>query len=327
MSGVNMKRVLCAGDMLVDFISATRGTGLAGATLFENRPGGSPFNIAIALARLGTPVGFLVKVGDDEFGCALRRFLTEEGVFPDYLVAGAGRVTTLAMAAVDAAGKPEFRFYRENAADASLAPDELPRIDPAGIALFQLGSIALADSPVGDALMDVFGMMRSAGVLTALDPNVRPLYVDDRPIFRARIEYLARRVDVLKLSDDDLSWLCPNARNVEEGLARLNADPSALVVLTEGAGGASAWWRGAFVSVPAFAVQVAETTGCGDAFMASLIAQIAPLGREGFASMTPDFLREVLRRANATAAIVATRVGAACAMPTSEEVACFMDEQ
>jgi fructokinase len=317
------KRVICAGEILYDFISTTRGTGLAGATHFIKKPGGSPFNIARGLARLDIDVAFLVKIGDDEFGKTLRDFLAAEGVDMSCVVDGTGHNTTLAMAAVDDAGKPEFRFYRDNSADISLEWDEVPPIDPKDTAAFQLGSIVLADNPAGEAYMRVFEKMRASGVMTILDPNVRQLYVEDKPIFKKRVNYLIPFVDVLKLSDDDLYWLS-GARNIDEGLARIDCNRAGLVIVTEGPRGARAVWRGETVRVSCPDVEVAETTGCGDAFIAGVISKLAPMGRSGLADMTPFFLKNALAWANACASIVATRYGAASSMPFVPEVEDFL---
>jgi fructokinase len=317
------KRVICAGEILCDFISTTKGVGLADASQFVKKPGGSQFNIAVGLARLGVGVSLLAKIGDDEFGDFLRDFLSVEGVDMSCAVSGAGRGTTLAVAAVNALGKPEFRFYRENSADMSLAVDELPPISPRETAAFSFGSLALADSPVGDAILVVFEKMRASGVMTVLDPNVRPLYAQERPIYRHRMKYLMPLVDILKLSDDDLAWLS-GTRDVGEGLSRLGYNPAGLVIVTEGARGARALWRGETVNVPCPAVEVAETTGCGDAFAAGVISKLAPLGRMGLADMSPKFLRNALAWANACASIVATRCGAADAMPNQAEAEDFM---
>jgi len=317
------KRVLCAGDILYDFISTERGAGLAGTSQFVKKPGGSPFNIAIGLARLGTDVSFLVKIGDDEFGGALRKFLSDEGVDMSCVVNGAGHNTTLAMAAVDALGKAEFRFYRDNAADISLSVDELPPITPRETSAFQLGSIALADNPVGEAYMVVFEKMRASGIMTVLDPNVRPLYVADKPIFKKRVSYMAPMIDVLKMSDDDLFWLT-GARSVEEGLARLDYNHAGLIIITEGSRGARAVWREETIFAPCPDVEVAETTGCGDSFIAGALSKLAPLGRAGLADMTPSFIKNTLIWANACASIVATRYGAASSMPRAAEVEDFI---
>ncbi|MDR2780432.1 MAG: carbohydrate kinase [Synergistaceae bacterium] len=317
------KRVICGGEILFDFIATSKGTGLAGAAEFIKRPGGSPFNIAIGLSRLGTDVSFLVKIGDDEFGGALRNFLIAEGVDMSYIVNGAGHNTTLAMAAADEKGKPEYRFYRDNSADISLSIDELPPVTPREASAYTFGSLSLADNPAGETYMYVFEKMRASGVMTMLDPNVRPLYVSDRPVFKKRVKYLAPLVDILKLSDDDLFWLT-GTKSIDEGISRMDCNPAGLVIVTEGSKGARAYWRGDTLSVPCRTVEVAETSGCGDAFIAGVMSKLAPLGRSGFAEMTPAFLKNTLIWANACASIVASRYGAANSMPRPSEVEEFL---
>ena len=317
------KKILCAGEILYDFLSTVPGAGLAGSAIFEKRPGGSPFNIAVGASRLGLPVGFLVKLGTDEFGAALRQFLLNEGIDPSYTLVGEGMNTTLAMAAIDVDGKPEFRFYRDNPAELSLRTDELPPLRAEDISIFATGSLILADDPAGETCASAFETLRASGVTTLLDPNVRPLYVAARPAYRERLARLMPQADVLKLSDDDLAWLT-GTRDVEAGLATLPRNPGGLLILTEGPRGARALWRNETIRAEAFAVEVAETTGCGDAFMAGTIARLASLGENPMEKIAPPFVAELLRYACACAAIVATRRGAAESMPHANEVEAFL---
>src|SRR6266404_8696906 len=120
----NESPVLVGGEALYDLISTNPGAGLAGTKAFEKRVGGSPFNIAVGVRRLGTPVTFVGKFGDDQFGEALVEFLKNESIDVTHIVREEGTKTTLAFVAVDKEGKPEFRFYRDHAADISLRSDE-----------------------------------------------------------------------------------------------------------------------------------------------------------------------------------------------------------
>ncbi len=317
------KIILCAGEILYDFLSTTPGAGLAGSALFEKRPGGAPFNVAVGASRLGLPVGFLAKLGTDEFGEALRQLLLDERIDPSYTLVGEGMNTTLAMAAIDADGKPEFRFYREDPAERSLRTDELPPLRAEEISIFATGSFILADSPAGETYASTFETLRAAGATAILDPNVRPLYVDTRPAYRERLARLMPQADVLKLSDDDLAWIT-GTRDVEAGLAALPHNPGGLLILTEGPRGARAIWRDETIRSEAFAVEIAETTGCGDAFLAGTIAKLASLGDDPMQKIDPPFVAGLLRYACACAAIVATRRGAAESMPRADEVEAFL---
>lgn len=318
-----MKQILCGGEILCDFLSATPGTGLAKSVTFEKRPGGSPFNTATGLARLGCDVGFLVKLGTDEFGLELKNLLLSEGMDPRCILEGRGQNTTLAMAAIDAEGKPEFRFYRDNAADVSLTWEELPPMDLAQFGIYHFGSISLAEPPASDTYIRLFRKMKDNGVVTAMDPNIRPHYLENKPGFRSNLLEWISEVDVLKLSDDDLCWIT-NEHDVEAGLAALPRRDG-LVVVTEGPQGARAVLRGGSpVVMPGFRVDVAETTGCGDAFMAGMLFCLLEFADDKLKSLNETRLRDILRFANACAAIVATRHGAANSMPRLAEVKSFL---
>ncbi|NLL37332.1 MAG: carbohydrate kinase [Fretibacterium sp.] len=318
------KLVLCSGEILYDFLSTTPGVGLGKSESFEKRPGGSPFNIAVGLARLGQRTAFLTKLGDDAFGLELRDLIEREGIDLRYIVKGKGQNTTLAMAAIDADGKPEFRFYRDNAADVSLTRSEVPEIHPSDLAIYHFGSVALGEPPASETYIQIFHEMKRAGVLTALDPNIRPLYLRDKPHFRPRLLEWISQVDVLKLSDDDLAWTSERS-GVEEGLAALPLNPDGLVIVTEGARGARALWQGRTVRVPGFAVKVAETTGCGDSFLAGTLFCLAPLA--SLSCLDEAKLVETLRFSCACSALVASRRGAANAMPSLEETEAFLRAQ
>jgi fructokinase len=303
--------------------------GLAKSEIFEKRPGGSPFNIAVGLARLGQKTGFLVKLGTDEFGLELKEFLLNEGLHPRYLLVGEGQTTTLAMAAIDAAGKPEFRFYRDHAADVSLTWEELPPElrDPGApleAVLYHFGSVSLGEPPASETYIRLFETMEKRGAVTVLDPNIRPLYLKDKPGFRPRLLEWISKVDVLKLSDDDLTWITGESV-VEQGLEKLPFNKKGLVIVTEGAKGARALWHGQELSVAGFRVEVAETTGCGDAFMAGVMDRLVPFADDRLARLDRAQLEEILRFANACAAIVATRRGAANSMPRLKEVEEFLE--
>ena len=298
--------------------------GLGKSGTFEKRPGGSPFNIAVGLARLGQKTGFLVKVGTDEFGRELKELLLQEGLDPHYLLEGAGQNTTLAMVALDLSGKPEFRFYRDNAADISLTWDELPSINPAQLALYHFGSVSLVEPPASETFIRLFKRMKREGVLTVLDPNIRPLCLKGKSDFKTRLLECISEVDVLKLSDDDLSWITGESE-LRQGLKTLPLNPHGLVIVTAGANGAYGFWRGEEIYVDGFSVNVMDTTGCGDAFLAGLMFGLVPFA-QSLMSLDVLALKEAMTFANACAAIVATRRGAANSMPHLSEVLAFLKE-
>ena len=304
--------ITCLGEGLMDFLPVSE----AGVTVgFRLAPGGSILNVAVGLARLGAPVAFAGKLADDFFGRRLRDYLRAEGVRTDYLAIAPGH-TTLAFVTPEAVtGEPSFTFYGEGAADTLLTPEELPGALYEETALLHFGSISLLRGATPLAARAVAERLRGRAALS-LDPNIRPGLVDDEPGYRALLDQLIARADVLKLSLADLAWLEPGAER-EEPLrvaARYVARGPALVALTLGAGGAAlATASGYALRQAAPAVTIADTVGAGDAFAAGLLSALAERGavtRADLLALGEAELAEALRWASVVAALTCARVGA-----------------
>ncbi|HEY0790658.1 MAG TPA: carbohydrate kinase [Chthoniobacterales bacterium] len=320
----NTKPVLVGGEALYDLISTNPGKGLGGTTNFEKRPGGSPFNIAVGIQRLGTPTAFLGKFGTDQFGEALVAFLRSESVNVDHLIRELGTKTTLAFVAVDQAGKVDFRFYRDHAADISLRTDEIGSFDPHDFSFYHCGGIVLAEEPTASAYASVVQRFGAAGVPVSLDPTIRKSLISDESSYVAMLRRLIEQVSVLKVSDEELEFITHKAEP-DVAVRQLGIRPQSLVVVTVGSAGAFLYRGGQrLVHVPGYKVKVVETTGCGDSFMAAVLAQLAGYTIDEIGGLPVDKLISMMRLANAAAAIVATRFGAAAANPTRAEVEAFM---
>jgi fructokinase len=317
-----LKPVLCGGEILLDFLSRDPGKGLAGTTVFEKRPGGSIFNVAVGLRRLGAPASLLTKLGGDEFSQGLTSVITEEKINTECLMRDPDLKTTLAFVALNREGKPEFRFYRENAADTRLTVSEIERIDPQDYSMYHFGSIALLEEPASDAYLELLNTFHREKVTTSFDPNVRPSLIGDKTTFVQMFDRICSMVDIIKMSDDDLKYVTGLA-DVTEGLKMIRSTADALVLITLGKNGAMVSYKGACWRVPTFnRVRVKDTTGCGDAFMAATITGI--LNGGSLASLSTPQLTDIVTFANAAATIVGTRYGASNAMPRLREVDKFL---
>ncbi len=296
--------VVC-GEALYDLFVSEGPHGLA----FDARIGGSPFNVAVGLARLGQPSALFIGMSTDPLGARLAAALEREGVSTDFLVRTA-RPTTLSLVDVAADGAPAYTFYGTGAADRALEPTDLPEFDPSVWGM-HFGSYTLVAEPVGDALLALARREAGRRIIT-LDPNVRPTVEPDLDVWRARIDEIAAVADLVKVSSEDLELLYPG-QDPAEAAARWLGAGAALVVVTRGADGALALSGSGRIAVPGRPVVVADTVGAGDTFQAALIAGLAETGaatRAGLEALTTDQIAHLLRFAVDAAAITCSRRGA-----------------
>ena len=293
--------ILSAGEALIDMLPRTSTLGEAS---FAPYAGGAVMNTAIALGRLGAEAGFLTGLSTDLMGDVLRQTLAASKVNLDLAVVS-NRPTTLAFVKLTD-GHASYFFYDENTAGRMLVLADMPTL-PASVTAYFTGGIWLAVEPCGTALEAM--LLREAPARVAmLDPNVRPGFVRDRAAYTARIDRMIAVSDIVKLSDEDAEWLYGSV----DPLAVLAKGPK-VVLMTEGAKGASAHTARGKVSVAAPTIVVADTVGAGDTFNAGFLAALDRVGlltKSAVASLSDDALREALTLGVRAAAITCSRPGA-----------------
>lgn len=296
---------LVCGEALWDLIAVEGPGGLS----FDARIGGSPFNVAVGLARLGQRSGLLTGLSTDRLGVRLAAALEAEGVATGFLVRS-DRPSTLSVVDVGPEGSPAYAFYGEGAADREVRVQDLPGLGPDVWGL-HAGSYSTAVEPVGSTLLELFE--REAGRrLTSFDPNVRLTVEPDAALWRARIERFAGLSDVIKVSDEDLGLLYAGTPAEELAIRWLSAG-AGLVVVTRGEGGAEAFSETGRIAVPGRQVPVTDTVGAGDTFQAALLAGLAERGiwgRNALDTTTRHDIGGLVDFAVAAAAITCTRRGA-----------------
>src|SRR4051794_29359780 len=278
--------IVIAGEALMDLVARDGG---------DLRPhaGGGPFNAARAAARLGAPVSYLGRLSTDRFGMALRAALAEDGVGLGTAVA-TDEPTTLALAEVAADGSATYRFYVDGTSAPGLTEDDVAAVLPAAPSMLCVGTLGLVFEPSAETLERLVAAAED-GVLVSVDPNVRPAALADEAAFRARLERILARADLVKASADDLAWLHPGS-GAAEAMQRLlgTALPGAgggaarAGVVTVGADGALVVPpSGEPVAIAAPPVQVVDTIGAGDAFLGGLLSwwHRAGLGRADLADV------------------------------------------
>jgi fructokinase len=297
--------IVSCGEALIDFLPAEgsgRGAGFAGF------PGGSPFNVAIAVGRLGQPAGFFGGLSRDFFGDTLRRAMRESHVDTS-LAYESDRPSTLAFVSLED-GNARYAFFDENSAGRMLTESELTPM-PKAVAALSFGSFSLAEEPCGSAFEALMQREQRDRVIS-LDINVRPTLIHNRSGYLARIDRLAAMADIVKLSEEDLAWLAPGA-TFETLADRYQKLGTQVVVLTRGGDGAVALAAGVRAEAAAMQVKVVDTIGAGDTFTAAMLVWLAQndrLTKRGVAGLSRDDLAAKLAFAAKAAAITVSRRGA-----------------
>jgi len=289
--------IACVGESLVDFTPVTAGGRLDG---FRVHPGGSPYNVAVGVARLGHQAAFAGRLSDDLFGRLLSAHLADSGV-ATHLAVRVGQPTALAFVA-GGEGEAAYDFRLEGTAAATLAPADLPAERFAGLEAVLFGSFGLALRRSREAVLGLARAVRG-GPLLVLDPNVRSDLVADWPAYLAALAEAARLADLVRASEADLA-----AWGAEPDLG-----PDQALVVTAGAAGSRLRVGGRTVRCPAAPCVVVDTVGAGDAYLAALLVALAErraLDRAALGGLGDGDWLAAMRFASATAALACERAGA-----------------
>ncbi len=293
------------GELLVDFMPVVE----SGATVgFRMHPGGSPLNVAVALARMGAQVDFAGTASTDFFGRFLTEHLNRAGVGTRFLLRSAAP-TTLAFIALDR-GQPSFSFYGQGAADTLLRFEDVPE-EITDSAVLHFGSNSLLQAPTSETVLRVVERLGGHAVISC-DPNIRASLVTDAPAYRRLLNRAFGAADLIRLSSTDLDWLMPATPLEAATSALLDLGP-ALVVVTLGEDGCYAAMPALHRRWPARRVSVVDTIGAGDTFTAGLLFRlfgVREASRTAIEQLTADILDDALQFATVAAALTCTRAGA-----------------
>ena len=320
--------VLCLGELLVEFVADTPNEPLTSVPGFIRAPGGAPANVAVALSRLGVNAGFMGKVGDDPFGSYLRECLDADGVDTSLLFTDPDIRTTAVFAAVWDDGRKDLCFYRNPGADMMLRHDEFDGTHINGLRGFHFGSITFINEPSRTAQVKAIDLARENGAMISFDPNYRPTLWSGADAARRAIKDAYKHCHLVKISDEE--WeVATGFSDIQAGVQAVLSEGVELLVISRGAKGALATNGAYFIEAPPVEVEVVETTGAGDGFLAAIIAELLPererLG--SLAKVSESKLAETLARANCVGAMACMQPGAIPALPTRAEVETFMRTQ
>jgi fructokinase len=318
-----VNRAICLGEILIDCFAEQPGLPRSEVTSWAPLPGGAPANVACALAKLGSSVDFIGAVGSDHWGEALVKLLDDMGVGHEGVQRRIKAPTRQVYVVNDAQGDRTFAGFSESDptlfADAHLFADGL---DPAlfiGARFLVLGTLAMAYADTRQSVEQAVSLATAAGASVLVDVNWRPMFWPVPSEAPGRVYDLLKKAQFLKVSDDEAEWLfgTESPAAIARQLPHLSG-----VLVTAGAQGCQYSLMGHVGSLPAFKVDVEETTGAGDAFTAGFVHQLLQRGTSCL--QAADTARDVVTYASAVGALTTTRPGAIAALPSPNEVEVFL---
>lgn len=308
--------VTALGELLIDFTQ--NGTSEQGNSLFEANPGGAPCNVLAMLSKLGHKTAFIGKVGNDSFGKELKRVLEEVGIDATNLTMDDEVHTTLALVHTLADGDRDFSFYRNPGADMMLTEEDIPEDLIRDSKIFHFGTLSMTHEGVRNATKKALKIAKKSGCIISFDPNLRPPLWDSLENAKEQVLYGLQFCDILKISDNEIQWLTGKEDYTDGVNWILDRYHIPLILISMGKEGSRAYYKGNMVeAAPFLQKNTIETTGAGDTFGGCVLHYVLEHGLEG---LTEDNLTDMLRFANAAAALITTRKGALRVMPSIEEV-------
>lgn len=286
------------GEAVVDVLPAGDG-------LWRPVPGGSSYNVALALGRLGAPAAFVGRLSRDEQGRRMLAILDDAGVSAD-LVTPDDRPSPLSL--VERGSETQSARYSIHLADTAHAPPDLRPDWLAGAAHLHVSSFSAIVGDWGQAVSAALDAAQGVGT-RSFDVNIRPNLLPPREAARDLVAARLKQVEIVKASDEDLCWLFPD--HAPQDMAARWSRQGPVTILTRGAAGADVFVRGASVSRSGRPVRVADTVGAGDAFIAAFLAralQMDVLAR--LSDARADEIAGLLDFANTAAALCCARAGA-----------------
>jgi len=266
--------ILVIGETLVDLVPGPNGR--------EAILGGSPYNVAIGLGRLGAKVAIATSISTDKDGQRFKAALEADHVDLTYTaIVDAPSPTALVEEGTEESG-PRYIFTLENTA--FMLPPPLPNSNLQGITHVHIGSISALVGPSATSGLNALQAAKGR-VTTSYDPNIRPLITPDHLATRKAVEARVALADLVKASEEDIAWLYPDRDPADAMREWLKLGPT-LCVLTRGGDGAEAFTMDAHIAIAAPKIIVADTVGAGDSLMSSLLFTMNQDGALG-ASHTP----------------------------------------
>lgn len=297
--------VISLGEALVDFVPVD-GT-LPGR--FNALPGGAPTNVACGLGRLGLSVALIARIGSDPLGRCLLQTLEQYAVDDAYVQIDPQRFTTVTIVMPKSEDMLRYAIYRSGSADGALSFQEIPAELFSHARVLHYGSLCMASESSRQTTLLAIQAAKDHGMMTSVDVNLRPNSWKSAAQMAQEARRLVELSDIVKLTLDE-------ARLLAQDMAALTK-AGKIVIVTDGANGASIHADGISVSRPAMDVDVLDVTGGGDAFMSAFLYYYTT-----HCGTMPlrELLGEALSFCVASSSVAIQRYGGISSLPTLEEI-------
>ena len=308
--------IIVIGEALIDLIQDRYNP-----TSYNAVVGGANANVAIALARRGTPHTFLARISTDSFGQQITKKLNDNNVNTNHKIK-TEEPTTLAVVSIGPNGSPSYSFYVNGTADWGWTKEELPHLEAEAI---QFGCLTMAMEP-GNLVIEEWAKAQSNTKTISHDINMRPALGFDQKKELERVKRVNSFSHIIKASDEDLEWLDPEKTPDQTAI---EWSTNKLVLITKGADGTDVYKNNQFLfNVPSRKINVVDTVGAGDTFTANLLGQLQEAGHLGtnptdkLMNLNEETLRTFVHTAGIAASITCERAGAE--PPTREDLAAVL---
>ncbi|MEG5058962.1 carbohydrate kinase [Microcoleus sp. A2-C5] len=316
-------RVLCLGEILFDCLADKPGASLEEVESWTAYPGGAPANVACAVSKLGTEAAFIGAVGGDELGNSLVQVLQEVGVDTAGVQRHPSAPTRQVYVLRNEAGDRSFAGFGKldtaEFADTRLQAAQIPEVLFENAEFLVLGTLELAYPESREAIERAIELAERYDVKIIVDINWRPVFWPNPDEAKAHIIKLLKKVDFLKVSDEEAEWLFATT---DAGAITYRLDSVEGVLVTAGDKGCSYCLSENEGKIPVFAVDVEDTTGAGDGFVAGFVQQLCKQGIKNLADS--EIAKKIVTYASAVGAMTAMKPGAIAAQPTATEVEAFL---
>ncbi len=301
--------VICIGEMLIDFTPGKE------ENSYVKNPGGAPANVAIGIKRNGLDVGFLGKLGNDDFGIFLKNILSENKVKILCPELTNEAVTTMAFVTLYKNGERSFTFARKPGADILLTKEDIKEKDIENCRLFHGGSVSLSENPSREAVFYGMELAHKKEKLVSFDINYRDM-IWSKEDCKKEVDKVLPFVDFLKISDEEL-YFVGGEEHIFEVMEKFHIT---LVIETLGSRGAKYFFRGKSGIIEGKKVKAIDATGAGDAFWGGFLSKLLLKGLNKIGEMTENIVVESIEYGNTAGSICVQKMGGIPALPYREEI-------